>query len=206
MRVEIDVSDIPFGSYYTDERCKRVERIIQEKEEYTEFRVKRYRREEDSSMDIYVIMDATENYWVWMYEWEVDELTDSEIISYVTVTKETSQKPDPTENYMIIMCLFIALLVSFIIVVVVLPEYQTNPGLITIILALLIFSFISGWIYKRKYKAHMQSEREFEKATMTRYPLFLESIRKFAILPDIGESQREIYLERIQEIESKMVD
>ena len=115
MRVEIDVSDIPLGSYYTDERCKRIERIIQEEEEYTEFRVKRYRREEDSSLDIYVIMDATENYWVWMYEWEVDELADSEILSYVTVTKETSQKPDPTENYMIIMCLFIAFLVSFII-------------------------------------------------------------------------------------------
>jgi hypothetical protein len=66
--VEIDVSDIPLGSFYIDERCKRIERIIQSREEYAEFRVKRARMEEDPSLDIYIVMDTTENFWVWMNE------------------------------------------------------------------------------------------------------------------------------------------
>lgn len=204
MTVEIDVLDIPFGSFYTDERCKRVERIIQRKEEYAEFRVKRYRGEEDPTLDTYVIMDVTENFWVWMYEWEVDALSDSEILSYVTVTKETSQRPDPTQNLMIVTSLFAALFLSFIIIVAFVPEFPVNDIIIGIALVSLVASLISGWIFKVRHEAHMQNEREFEIEIMRSHPLFLEAIRKFAALQDINESNRERYLKRIQEIESGM--
>ncbi len=206
MRVEIDISDIPIGSFYTDERSKRIEMIIRDKEEYVQFIVKRYRGQEDPSHDGYIVMDETENAWVWMYEWEVDVLNDAEIMSYVTVTKETSQRPDPTENWMIISSLFAALFITFLILLFI-PDFP--PIYDFIIGTMLVFlggTVITGWMYRGKYRAHKQSEKEFEIATMTRHPLFLESIRKFAALENISESQSEIYLERIQEIESKMVD
>ena len=125
--MEIDVSDIPLGSFYTDERCKRIERIIQSKEEYTEFRVKRAREGEDPSLDIYVAMDASENFWVWMYEWEVDALNDSEILSYFIVTKETSQRPNPTEGWsFILMSLCSALFLVFPIIFILVPEFVND--------------------------------------------------------------------------------
>ena len=126
MTVEIDVSDIPLGSLYTDERCKRIERIIQSKEEYTEFRVKRARQEEDPSLDLCIAMDATENYWVGMYEWEVDTLSDSEILSYFIVTKETSQRPNPTESWSFIFMSFCSAL--FLVFPIIFILVQIRPS------------------------------------------------------------------------------
>lgn len=204
MTVEIDVSDIPLGSLYIDERCKRIERIIKKEEEYAEFSIKRSRREEDPSLDIYIIMDATENFWVWMHEWEVDALSDSEILSYVIVTKETSQRPDPTENWGILMSLFMALFLVFLIIIILVPAFPIYDSISGIMLFSLIGVFVSGWIFKGKLEEHKQSGREFEIEMMKQYPLFVESIRKFAALPDVTKSQREKYTERLQEIESKL--
>ena len=205
MTVEIDVSDIPLGSFYIDERCKRIERIIQGKEEYAEFRVKRARREEDPSLDIYVVMDATENYWVWMNEWEVDALNDSEILSYITVTKETSQKPNPTESWsFILMCFSMSLFVVFPLIIILVPEFPMYDFIFGIMVISLITSIVFGLNFKKKNDEYKQSEREFEIEMMKQYPLFVESIRKFATLPDITASQRENYTKRLQEIESKL--
>jgi hypothetical protein len=202
--VEIDVSDIPYGSFYTDARSKRVERIIQNKEEYSTFIVKRYRREQDPSLDIYIAMDETENYWVWMYEWEIDALDDDEIFSYVTVTKETSQRPDPTQHFLIASSFSIALFLSLLICIIIVPEVSTNSIILGVMLVSLITSFITGGIFRGKNREHMQNEREFEAAMITRHPLYHESLRKFSALSNISESQRENYLERIQETDAKM--
>lgn len=207
MTVEIDVSDIPLGSFYLDERCKRIERIIQSKEEYTEFRVKRARGEDAPSLDIYIVMDATENFWVWMNEWEVDALNDSEILSYITVTKETSQRPNPTESWsFILMCLSMSLFMVFPLIIILVPEFPMYDFIFGIMVISLIGSIVFGLNFKRKNDEYKQSEREFEIQVMQQHPLFLESIRKFAALQNITESQREKYLERIHEFESTMAD
>jgi hypothetical protein len=203
--VEIDVSDIPLGSLYTDERCKRIERIIKSKEEYTEFRVKRARREEDPSLDIFIAMDATENYWVWMNEWEVDALSDSEILSYFIVSKETSQRPDPTENWLILSSFSMALFLVFPLIFILVPEFVNDVSgvmdvIIVIMIVALIGSITSGWIFKGKNERHKQSEREFEIDIMKQNPLYLEAIRKFTKLQGITESQRKEYLERYKEL------
>ena len=206
MKIEVDISDIPFDSFYVDERCKRVERVIRGNEDYADFKVKRHRGEEDPNDDMYVIMDSTENFWVWMYGWEVDALDDSEILSYVTVTKETSQRPDPTENWGILFSFLFALFLSFVLFVILVPEFQTNGIILGIILLSLVASLIIGAIFNRKNKAHMLQEKEYEIGMMTRHPLFIEVIRKFAALDDISDLQREEYLRRISEIEEKMAD
>jgi hypothetical protein len=205
--VEIDISDIPLETFYTDERCKRIERIIQSKEKFKDFRVKRLRREEDPSLDIYIMMDATENFWVWMNEWEVDALNDSEILSYITVTKETSQRTNPTESWsFILMCFSMSLFLVFPLIIVFVPEFPMYDFIFGIMVISLIASIVFGLNFKRKNDEYKQSEREFEMEIMEQHPLFVESLRKFATLQDITDSQREEYLERIQEIESKMAD
>jgi hypothetical protein len=204
VKIEVDISNIPFDSFYIDERCKRVERITQGTEEYATFKVKRYRGETDPRNDMYIIMDTTENFWVWIYEWEVDASDDSEILSYVTVVKETSRRPDPTENWGILFAFLFALFLSFVIFMVLVPEFQTNSTIQAIIVLFLIASLITGWIFNRKYSVHMLQEREYEIGVMARHPQFIEAIRKFAALDDVSYSQREEYLKRIHEIDEKM--
>ena len=204
MTIEIDISDIPLGTFYTDERCKRIERIIQSKGEYSEFRAKRSRKEENPTLDIYIIMDATENFWVWMHEWEVDALSDSEILEYITVTKETSQRSDLTENWGILMSLFIAISLVFPFIIILVPDFPIFDFIIGIMVLSFIGSVVSGVIFKMKYDEYKESERKFEIEMMKLYPLFVESIRKFAALSDITEVQSENYRKRLQEIESKL--
>lgn len=41
MKVEIDVSDVEYGLYYKDEKCKEIEKILQNDSKYAECEVKR---------------------------------------------------------------------------------------------------------------------------------------------------------------------
>ena len=206
MTVEIDISDIPIGTSFTDERSKRVQEIIRKEADYADFIVKRYREQEDPSQDIYIMMDATENYWVWMYGWEIDALDDAEIFSYFTVTKETSQRTDPNVNWMIAASFLFALSLALIITVIFSPELLEYNWFIWLIILPMAFSFVTGWIYTKKNRVHQQSEKEFEVSIHSKHPLFAQALHKFSKLPDISDEQRTIYQERIHELEKKMAD
>ena len=204
MKVEIDISDMAYDSLYTDERCNRIQRILENQEEYSDFLVKRQRGNEEPSKDIYIVMDASENYLIWMYGWEVDALDDSEILDYFIVTNDRDDSLDPTLNWMVSSACSIALFMSLVF------TYVVIDSSLSFLVGPMIISFIAGiilyWIYHMKNKVYVQGKKEKEIELMTRHPLFFEAIRKFAALPDISEVQRKEYQKRLQEIESKMRD
>lgn len=140
--------------------------------------------------------------------WEIDALNDSELASYIIVSYETSQLDNPAENFYLMgacaTALFITLAGAFPIIFqdiqTIIPSYT-----IITIASLFIGLFLFGVGY-HKSKVQTQQMRQTFGEIMSRHPLFLQAIRKFSGLPDIGNSEREEYLERIKEIEEKMAD
>jgi hypothetical protein len=206
VRFEVDVSDIPLDSFYRDERCGRLEKILQERADYAEYTVKRYRIEDEPEMDPYYIINPQDTYMMWLNEWEIDALDDSEMLSYIMVTIETSEKENPVDNVLMVASLFAALFLSFILLWAIIPEFRTYSFYPILALSSLLLMVISGGLAYRANRGYSQRKRESDIVTMKQNPLFLQAIRKFASLIDISDSKRDEYVTRVQEIEMFLSD
>ncbi|MBN2228624.1 MAG: hypothetical protein JW779_03450 [Candidatus Thorarchaeota archaeon] len=207
MSFEVDIADIPIDSFYRDERCKKLESILRLDSDFAEYKVKRYRIEEEQTQDPYfIINEKEEENMMWLNEWEIDSLDDSELLSYVTVTIKTSRRPNPVENWMLFACFFAALFLSSIVLYFIIPEFQTYSFYPPLIVTSFILMAILGGIAYTKSKSHSRGVKELDTELMQQNPEFLEAIRKFAALTNITDSKRVEYERRLQELESLLQD
>ncbi|MBD3408547.1 MAG: hypothetical protein GF411_20655 [Candidatus Lokiarchaeota archaeon] len=206
MKVEIEISDLSFGSFYLDERCKRVEEILHDSDKFQRFRVKRVRRYDDSEKDPYYVMDHHDKYWVWMNPWEIDELNDRGVLEYITVVKETSYQQNPFDNYLILGSLLVAVIIVFIINIIISPELASNLYIQLIIFGSLIGIIILTPISKKKISEHKENERACKARLISENPLYLEAMQKFTTLSYISAEQRKEYESLLEEIESDIAD
>ena len=209
MSFEVDFSDIPSDSFYGDDRCKKLERILQQDSDFAEYRVKRYRTEVDPTQDPYYIISQKkeeEEYIMWLNEWEIDALDESEMLSYITVNFKTSKRPNPAENWMLIATLFAALFSSSILIYFVIPEFQTYSFYPMLIIASFFLMVVLGAITYSRYKSYSRRTKELDIELIQQHPLFLQAIRKFACLENISDSKRAEYERRLEEIETIVRD
>lgn len=206
MSFDLDISDIPFNSFYGDEKCKKLERILRQEPEFAEYKAKRYRTEDNPTQDSYVIINEgeKEEYMMWMNEWEVDALDDSEMLSYVSVTIKTSRKPNPVENWMIAAALFAAFFFSSILLYYIVPEFQTYSFYSVLSLTSFLLMVIFGVLTYSKSKSHARQIKDIYIELMQQHPLFLQAVRRFASLTNITDSKRAEYEERLDKLEQML--
>jgi len=70
VKVEIDVSDVEYGMYYRDEKCKEIEKILQNDSKYAECEVKRVQWG-DMNTNPFDVLDENEKSIVDIETWEI---------------------------------------------------------------------------------------------------------------------------------------
>ncbi|MFW9839147.1 MAG: hypothetical protein ACFFE7_16650, partial [Candidatus Thorarchaeota archaeon] len=97
MKIEIDATDLKWGTYYKDDRCSEVERILQKIPRYSECEVKRQHYDDDFTYDPYILQDEGGEDILILEGWQIDALNASELISFVKVELRRAQYSDRVE-------------------------------------------------------------------------------------------------------------
>jgi hypothetical protein len=90
VKIEVDPSDLEWGTYYKDEKCKELERILQNDSKYAECEVKRTHWVDESS-DPFLVLDENGEEIVMLERWEVYTLSGAELFPYIEVQRKRSQ-------------------------------------------------------------------------------------------------------------------
>ena len=86
MKTEIDTSDLEWGTYYRDKKCKELEGVLRGDSRYAECEVKRQHWGDESS-DPFHVLDENRETIVVLEDWEVDALSGAELITYLEVQR-----------------------------------------------------------------------------------------------------------------------
>jgi len=88
--LRVDAADMEDGTYYRDDKCKRLEEILGRDSRFRGCVVKRLRfqRNDPELMDSFVVQNSDGEDVVWFYIWEFDVLDESEIPSYLDVERK----------------------------------------------------------------------------------------------------------------------
>jgi hypothetical protein len=200
VKVEIDISDVEWGLYYKDEKCKELEKTLQSDSRYAQCEVKRAHWN-DESTDPFHVLDESGDEIVVLERWEVFALSGPELISYIEVQQKRNQPLNLLE-----ICLdgaFIAIgsmaagfhVYSFLYQSSSLP---TPWGLLLDILSLLL-----GILCILKYRSTALQKKNADLEAARKDPSFLDILRKLAEIPKNENPKRSDFVKRLDYAEEK---
>ena len=206
MSVEIDVADLPDLAYYKDEICQTVEEIFQNDTPFSEFAVKRKRYADDPKFDPIIVQDEKGKELVWLDEWEIDVLSESELLSYIRVQIERNKLSDDVEG--IAALLLIASLVLFgIISMIFLPIaiYSTlSPFGVYMILSPFCLVLMSGSIFLWRRRIRLSKMQVLDIEILRSDSTYIEAIRKLAGVSKTEHVYNEEHEKRLADLESAL--
>lgn len=207
MKVEIDTSELEYGDYYKDEKCKGVERVLRSDPQYAECEVKRARWEVKSSDDPFYVLDNKGGNIVILDGWEVYALSDSELISYIDVQcmrNRVSSRLELVAMSFIATSAFVP--VSLILAVAFL--YFGENGLFSVLANLTVLAgillFLVGILYysMRRRTSLLMKNMDLEAVRKDRS--FLEMLRRLAETPEADERTRKELTKRVKYTEDAL--
>ena len=90
MKIEIDTSDLEWGTYYRDEKCNELEGVLQSDSRYAECEVKRQHWGHENT-DPFHVLDVNKEAIVVLEIGEVDALSGAELITYIEFRQKRYQ-------------------------------------------------------------------------------------------------------------------
>ena len=186
-------SGLVYDEYFTDRKCKELERAMRENPEFSEYRLKRQHWGEDWKLDPYFVQDEDEANLIFMEPETVDALSDSEFLSFVNAEMKYSESSESSIWHPTILLLgvlyFVAIINSIGVMI-----YSVGPMLV-----LDLITFILGTIYYRKRKRMISTRRHIDLIEARENPMFVSALQKLASIPNLERSKE--YRNRLQYIE-----
>lgn len=207
MKVEIDVSEVEYGGYYKDEKCREVEKLLRSDPQYAECEVKRARWEVKISDDPFYVLDNKGRDIITLDGWEVYALSDSELISYIDVQRMQNRVSSRLE---LVAMSFIATgafaPVSLILAVAFL--YFGENGLFSVLANLTVLAgillFVVGILYYSMRRRTSLLMKNVDLEAVRKDRSFLEMLRRLAETPGADERTRKELTKRVKYIEDAL--
>jgi len=184
LRVDIKGSDIKYGTFYRDDRCKELEEILSDDPKFREWIVEReHFDDENLNNDPYIVRDTDGKEIFMLEKWQLDALNPSELLSYLNVQREREICVDWSERAATKLAgaCFIVGLISIL--------WSTDsliiPRSLGLYSAFVTFSVLicSVIFYYSKHKQSDSKKREVDLEAAENNPPFLEALRKLAAVP-----------------------
>ncbi len=198
MKVEIDVSDVEYGMYYRDEKCKEIEKILQNDSKYAECEVKRVQWG-DMNTNPFDVLDENEESVVDIETWEFDTLSSSKLLSYIEVKQKLN--PPFSDADAAVYGLFVALGIFAIVLLGLTITEGPFAGLEFFAVPVYILTPIVGIICGRKYRKSVMEKKNADLEAARKDSSFLDILRRLSELPEIEEYTKKKFLKRIKNIE-----
>jgi hypothetical protein len=207
VKVEIDISEVEYGDYYKDEKCKEVERVLRSDPQYAECEVKRARWENKSNNDPFYVLDERGEDIITLDRWEVYALSDSELISYIDIQRTRNRVSNRLELVAMSFTATSAFApVSLILAVAFLyfGEYGSFSVLANLTVLAGILLFVVGILYysMRRRTSLLMKNMDLEAVRQDRS--FLEMLRRLAETPEADEYTRKELVKRVKHIEDAL--
>jgi hypothetical protein len=203
VRVEIDVSDVEYGLYYRDEKCKEIEKILQNDLKYTECKVKRVQWG-DADTNPFDVLDENEESIVLLEIWEVNTLSPSDLLSYIEV-KQKIDRPLSDRDAMLYGA-FGALGMTVVVLLALMIYYGPISGLEFLTIPVFILTPILGIISIRTYRKSIYEMKSADLEATKKDSSFIEILRRLAQAPKIDEHSRKRIMKRIENLEREVMD
>ncbi|RDE16239.1 MAG: hypothetical protein C4K47_01940 [Candidatus Thorarchaeota archaeon] len=208
MKVEIDVSELEWGHWYKDEKCKAMERVLQSDPRYAECEVRRARWEKEGIDDPFYVLDKDEREIIMLKKWEVYALGDSDFISYVNLQTKRNRLSDRTTAAVYVLFLLpVGFALSCAIaaaVVQYLGEYESFSilmGLVVLSSALLLFAGPLAYLLHRYTESRM---RNMDLEAAGKDTSFVDSLRRVAEAAEADKYKRKELVKRVKQLEDAL--
>ena len=194
-------SGLVYDEYFTDRKCKELERAMRENPEFSEYRLKRQHWGEDWKLDPYFVQDEDEANLIFMEPETVDALSDSEFLSFVNAEMKYSESSESSIWHPTILLLGVLYFVAIINSIGVMIYFSSLDVIRAAgpVLILDLITFILGIIYYRKRKRMISTRRHIDLIEARENPMFVSALQKLASIPNLERSKE--YRNRLQYIE-----
>ena len=198
MKVEIDVSDVEYGLYYRDEKCKEVEKTLQNDSKYAECEVKRVQWG-DMNTNPFDVLDEKEESIVDIETWEISTLSPSKLLSYLEVKQKIN--PPFSDADAAVYGLFFALGITVIALLILTITEGTITGLEFLTVPVFILTPILGIISGRTYRKSVLEKKNADLEAARKDSSFLDILRRLSELPEVDKYMKKKFVKRIKNIE-----
>lgn len=206
MKVEIDVSEVECGTWYKDEKCKEVERVLRSDPRYAECEVRRTRWE-DESKDPFYVLDEKEEESIMLERWEVYALNGSELLSYIDVQRWRNQVSYRMEFVYMLLLLPVLFAVCFAVVGG-LFFYFGGDGSFSVLMDLIVlFSVLSLFTVPLDYVLYRHTElrkKNMDLQAVEKDPSFLNALRRVAEAAEVDKYRRKELVKRVKYLEDAL--
>ena len=193
-------SGLAYDEYFTDRKCKELERAMRENPEFSEYRLKRQHWGEDWKLDPYFVQDEDKANLIFMEPEIVYALSDSEFLSFVDAEMKYTESSESSVWHPIVLLgllYFVAIINSIGVII-----YFSSLDVIRAVgpmLVLDLITFILGTIYYRKRKRMISTRRHIDLIEARENPMFVSALQKLVSIPNLERSKE--YRNRLQYIE-----
>ena len=202
MNEEEEFTGLAYDEYFTDRKCKELERAMRENPEFNEYRLKRQHWGEDWKLDPYFVQDEDEDNLIIMEPDIVEALSDSEFLSFVDAEMKYIESSESTVWHPMALLVLIPVAIINSIGVII---YFLSLDIIRAagpMLALDLITFILGTIYYRKRKRMISTRRHIDLIEARENSMFVSALQKLVSIPNLERSKE--YMMRLQYIENTL--
>ena len=197
---EEEFSGLVYDEYFTDRKCKELERVMRENPDFSDYRLKRQHWGEDCKLDPYFIQDEDGANLIFMKPEIVDALSDSEFLSFVDAEMKYTESSESSVWHPIILLglLYFVTIINSMGVII----YFSSLDVIRAVgpmLVLDLITFILGTIYYRKRKRMISTRRHIDLIEARENSMFVPALQKLVSIPNLERSKE--YRNRLQYIE-----
>ncbi|TFH02370.1 MAG: hypothetical protein E4H14_17710 [Candidatus Thorarchaeota archaeon] len=206
MRVEVDFSDLDELAYYIDQKSEKLEKVLKKDSKCAEYRVKRQHWGGDGEFDTYVIQNADGVDLVSLNTWEIDTLSEDEILSYTDV--QIRREP---HSYIVSAFVFVLILAIFGTTGVMFTLFEIAPyngTLDTMPIAISTTSSIIVllaiiWFYRKRKQVKLE-KHQIDILAARENSSFLSALRKLASLTGENVWMHDEFKDRLKYIEDAL--
>jgi hypothetical protein len=205
LRVEVDVSDLTELAYYIDKRCKDLEELLETDAKYAEYMVKRQHFGEDLQLDPYVIQNPKGEDLIYLEVWEIDTLSESELVAYIEVQMSIEQinVSKGSVPFVIGVICLLPSAIFFSIMEISSPSGQVISLPFVISFASIFILLILGVRFYKFRQDAMSKRRTIDLTAAGENLMFLNALRTLASLSTKDNWKKEEYVRRLKYIEDK---
>ena len=203
MKIEVNQSDLEWGTLYKDEKCKEVEGVIQSDSRYAECEVKRVYSGVEN-FDPFHVFDENGEGIVMLERWEVDALSGAELITYIEVQRKRIQFTNSVEAVllgMFLACIGLAVVHS----VIGYFSQPSSPSATWFIVQnqgwFYLLALILGALSLLKYRSTEQQKKYIDLVAARDDPSFRVVLQKLADQPETENPSKKKYVKRLENIE-----
>jgi len=202
VKIEVDPSDLEWGTYYIDEKCKELERVLRGDSRYAECEVKRL-YSGDENFDPFHVLDENGKGIVMLERWEVDALSGAELITYIEVQRRQNQIPNWVEPVLLGLSMgSLGVAVASSILAYFFHQDSSSPVWFMVqnqgwfyLLALIL-----GTLCFLKYRSTEQRKKNVDLEATRADPLFRDVLQKLADQPETENPSKKKYVKRLEKI------